>query len=741
MYVIYNYDGSIKLKMLNEYVMQGNSYENCLFVGFDGRQASDYSLYAIFKLPNGDTTTVVSASEVATKEIDGVEYSGRNISLSNAETVVDGALQMNIKVLTTDTNKELVSFSAYITINPTGTQPNDPVIITADEYNNLIQQIGEQVKRYETIYKTNELGNLDNYEVGQAVLVYVYPATKVLYEIYQTSGGEKRSREIFNFSTTQIALSSINDKIPSDATSSNKLTSVNSVKELINESAAYLITKNANGDSFATKSELTSATTFYNGGEARTPTRNDYCYVLADETHDNATTKYSWQGGTYPTGQWTFEVVVNETPMTQAQLDALNSGITSPIVNVLKKGQSNHVKVDENTTLSQLYSVVGDSGILFITYLREGDTKDPLGWDKDIFSLSKDNTNRYFIVRWSSLFRDFYSTTDGDTKLLNIFERVPPETKLAETQTFEKINNKITSWQWQPDNNHYPSEKLVKDELDAIRNLITNIPQTYVASSEETNATMIIKFRHYARIYYWDDYQEEYKIVESERDINMFDVVNNILNTQDKSIDLWETLGSSDVIAVKAKNGDYYFVSRGTHGITLLNDNDNINVISNDVPDWWYAGETLYAYESPDITGKANTFTQQQTFSAGINTTTITQDGTHTITPNAIIDSVGTTIKDTTHTSYSGGVNCSKQYIFTQPLTSLSISAFEYLVNDTYKVWNISFKCGSGFAISFPSGKTIKWAEGQPQWDSETIYTLLVQEGIDTDYIIYVIRA
>ena len=94
------------------------------------------------------------------------------------------------------------------------------------------------------------------------------------------------------------------------------------VSDSINSVAAYYITKNAQGDQFATYAELAAATTFYSGWVVRTPTRNDYTIVLSDENHDNATTRYIYNSG------WEYQYTVNETAMTQSQLDALNSGIT-----------------------------------------------------------------------------------------------------------------------------------------------------------------------------------------------------------------------------------------------------------------------------------------------------------------------------------------------------------------------------------------------------------------------------
>ena len=118
-------------------------------------------------------------------------------------------------------------------------------------------------------------------------------------------------------------VATINGMISSNASSSNKLMDKNYIDDSINSVTAYYITKNAQGDQWATYAELAAATTFYSGWVARTPTRNDYTIVLADENHDNATTRYIYNSG------WEYQYTVNETAMSQAQLDALNSWITS----------------------------------------------------------------------------------------------------------------------------------------------------------------------------------------------------------------------------------------------------------------------------------------------------------------------------------------------------------------------------------------------------------------------------
>lgn len=150
-------------------------------------------------------------------------------------------------------------------------------------------------------------------------------------------------------------ISSIDALIPSEATSSNKLADKDFVGDSINSVTAYYITKNANWDQFATYAELAAATTFYSGGVVRVPTKNDYTIVLSDENHDNATTRYIYNNG------WEYQYTINETPLTQAQLNALNSGITSGKVTTYdwyattiasKANDSEVVKLSGNQTIN-----------------------------------------------------------------------------------------------------------------------------------------------------------------------------------------------------------------------------------------------------------------------------------------------------------------------------------------------------------------------------------------------------
>lgn len=108
--------------------------------------------------------------------------------------------------------------------------------------------------------------------------------------------------------------------------------------EAIDRVAAYYITYDAAGNPFPTYASLANAQTVYSGGVVRIPTRNDYCVVLADETHDNAEYRYIYavaQGET--TGSWQPQfpvegvMTVDPTVTKNSQNPVASSGIWSAI--------------------------------------------------------------------------------------------------------------------------------------------------------------------------------------------------------------------------------------------------------------------------------------------------------------------------------------------------------------------------------------------------------------------------
>ena len=164
---------------------------------------------------------------------------------------------------------------------------------------------------------------------------------------------------------------SIEQKIPASATSENQLADKAFVNSSINNYAAFYLTKNANGDAFGTYAELTSATKFWNAGVEKTPTKNDYLVVLQDETKTtalgvNPTTRYIYQGE-WPTGQFEFQYIVNNTALTQAQVDAINSGITRSTVESMvipsytQEGYAENAVNADTATTAEAASVAGEA--------------------------------------------------------------------------------------------------------------------------------------------------------------------------------------------------------------------------------------------------------------------------------------------------------------------------------------------------------------------------------------------
>lgn len=86
--------------------------------------------------------------------------------------------------------------------------------------------------------------------------------------------------------------------------------SAEETEEAIDRIAAYYITSDAQGNPFATYAALAGATAFYSGGQLRTPTRNDYCVVLADETHGGEQYRYIYSVNQQGAGQWEAQYAV-----------------------------------------------------------------------------------------------------------------------------------------------------------------------------------------------------------------------------------------------------------------------------------------------------------------------------------------------------------------------------------------------------------------------------------------------
>ena len=150
---------------------------------------------------------------------------------------------------------------------------------------------------------------------------------------------------IGQIATNTSDISSINALIPNQATISNQLADKSFVNSSINNMAAFYITSDVAGDPFATRASLIAGP-YYFRGEIRIPTQNDYALVSEDETHDNLTSRYMYDGG-----QWVWQYTLNNTKFTQSQIDAINSGITNVLVDKISTNETainNHIANKNN---------------------------------------------------------------------------------------------------------------------------------------------------------------------------------------------------------------------------------------------------------------------------------------------------------------------------------------------------------------------------------------------------------
>lgn len=130
---------------------------------------------------------------------------------------------------------------------------------------------------------------------------------------------------IGQIATNTSAISIINDKIPSQASSSNQLADKDFVNSSISTNTAYF------DGSWATYVAIPSTESGFTTAGYPAPTNNNYLVVVEDETQDGGTWRYKYvdDGTAYAKSKWKVEYEVNETPLTAAQLAALNSGATS----------------------------------------------------------------------------------------------------------------------------------------------------------------------------------------------------------------------------------------------------------------------------------------------------------------------------------------------------------------------------------------------------------------------------
>ena len=131
--------------------------------------------------------------------------------------------------------------------------------------------------------------------------------------------------------TNQTDISTINGKIPSAASSSNQLADKAYVDDSIQTNSAHF------RGNWATWADVPTSSADYPADDSgsKVPTVNDYMVVQDASGYTGETLEGAWQftyTGVWSTNGksgWLPRFQINETPFSQAQLDAINSGATT----------------------------------------------------------------------------------------------------------------------------------------------------------------------------------------------------------------------------------------------------------------------------------------------------------------------------------------------------------------------------------------------------------------------------
>lgn len=133
---------------------------------------------------------------------------------------------------------------------------------------------------------------------------------------------------------------------------------VSQMASAISQSAAYY------RGSFATRAALLAVAWQTSDPQAANyVTNNDYAIVLDDETQNDECWRYLYVLGT----GWTAQYRINETPLTQAQLDALNSGATSTNIGQIATNTTaiaGKLAANQGAGNAGKFMIVGSDGIV-----------------------------------------------------------------------------------------------------------------------------------------------------------------------------------------------------------------------------------------------------------------------------------------------------------------------------------------------------------------------------------------
>ena len=143
-YILFNSDGSLAEKHIDQYIQQGSINVNSFFIGFTGALLTDI-LQVVFTLPNGQNTTLASYEYKSQYEYAaGRKEDGWIITLEEEETEYPGLLLTAIRVIRETT--ALVNYPFYLVVNETGVSPDVDSGVTLEQLDSYLRLLQTYVK-------------------------------------------------------------------------------------------------------------------------------------------------------------------------------------------------------------------------------------------------------------------------------------------------------------------------------------------------------------------------------------------------------------------------------------------------------------------------------------------------------------------------------------------------------------------------------------------------------------------
>lgn len=271
-----------------------------------------------------------------TKWIYGVDFSaGTGISIANDTISIN--------------NSEVPLFSdlgAVATSNSYTDLDNKPTIPTVNNPTITIQKNSTTIKSFNLNQSNSDTINIT--VPTQASDVDALPASTTINDLTTTSQQQALNSGIntslvSQISTNQSNITTINGKIPAEATSTNKLADKAYVDNAIQTNSAHF---RGNWSTWASVPTNVADYPADDDGN-KTPTTNDYMIVQDASDYTGDTLVGAWQftyTGTWATNGksgWLPRFQINENPLTPTQQAALDSGITSTLVTQISTNETN----------------------------------------------------------------------------------------------------------------------------------------------------------------------------------------------------------------------------------------------------------------------------------------------------------------------------------------------------------------------------------------------------------------